>query len=95
LFFEYLAFRKQPLLLPNDIKGKSRKYLAGRMLPIALIALPEYIAHRRTIRAVQKVKGKPLPFREGYTKPAQLLTKHAGIPDINTGLCPIRNIQHQ
>ena len=59
---------KVTALLPDDIVQEVKKLTGGKNITDSiLIALREFIAQQRIKRAIQKVKDKPLQFRDGYT----------------------------
>jgi len=59
---------KVTALLPDDIVQEVKKLSGGKNITDSiLIALRDYIANQRIRKAIQKVKDKPLQFRDGFT----------------------------
>jgi len=59
---------KVTALLPDDIVQEVKKLSGGKNITESiLIALREYIAQHRIKKSIQRVKDKPLQFRDGYT----------------------------
>jgi hypothetical protein len=59
---------KVTALLPDDIIQEVKKLSGGKNITESiLIALQDYIARQRIRKSVQKVKDKPLQFRDGFT----------------------------
>jgi len=59
---------KVTALLPDDIIQEVKKLTGGKNITDSiLIALREYIALQRVKKAIQKVKDKPLQFRDGFS----------------------------
>ncbi len=59
---------KVTALLPDDIIQEVKKLSGGKNVTESiLIALQEYIAQQRIRKSIQKVKEKPLQFREGFS----------------------------
>lgn len=59
---------KVTALLPDDIIEEVKKLSGGKNITDSiLIALKDYIARQRLRKAVQKVKDKPLRFKDGFT----------------------------
>lgn len=59
---------KVTALLPDDIVQEVKKLSGGKNITDSiLIALRDYIAQQRIRKVIQKVKDKPLQFREGFT----------------------------
>jgi len=66
--FFILTTMKVTALLPDDIIQEVKKLTGGKSITDSiLIALREYIALQRVKKAIQKLKDKPLQFREGVT----------------------------
>jgi hypothetical protein len=59
---------KVTALLPDDIIQEVQKLSGGKNITESLlIALRDYIGRQRIRKAMQKVKEKPLSFREGFS----------------------------
>ena len=59
---------KVTALLPDEIIQEVKKLSGGRNITESiLIALREYIAHQRIRKSIQKVKDKPLQFRDNFS----------------------------
>lgn len=59
---------KVTALLPDDIIEEVKKLSGGRNITDSiLIALRDYISRQKMRRAIQKVKEKPLQFKDGFT----------------------------
>lgn len=59
---------KVTALLPDDIIEEVKKLSGGKNITDSiLIALKDYIGRQRLRKAVQKVKDKPLRFKDGFT----------------------------
>ncbi len=55
-------------LLPDEIIHEVKKLRGGKNITESiLIALQDYIAHQKIRKSIQKVKDKPLQFRDGFT----------------------------
>lgn len=62
---------KVTALLPDDIIEEVKKLSGGKNITDSiLIALKDYIARQRLRNAVQKVKDKPLRFKDGFSAEA-------------------------
>ena len=74
---------KVTALLPDDIVQEVKKLSGGKNITESiLIALREYIAQQRIRKAIQKVKDKPLQFRDGFTA-EKVRTSKSGICDFS------------
>ena len=59
---------KVTALLPDDLIQEVKKLSGGKNITESiLIALQDYIAQQRIRKAMQKIKDKPLQFREGFS----------------------------
>lgn len=59
---------KVTALLPADIIQEVKKLSGGKNITESiLIALQEYIAQQRIRKSIQKIKDKPLQFKDGFT----------------------------
>lgn len=59
---------KVTALLPDDLVQEVRKLTGGRNITESiLIAMKDYIARQKIRKAIEKVREKPLQFREGFT----------------------------
>jgi VCBS repeat-containing protein len=59
---------KVTALLPDDIIQEVKKLSGGKNITESiLIALKDYIAQQRIRKSIQKVKDKPLQFRDGFS----------------------------
>jgi VCBS repeat-containing protein len=59
---------KVTALLPDDIVEEVKKLSGGKNITESLtIALQDYIARQKIRKAIQKVKDKPLQFKDGFT----------------------------
>jgi hypothetical protein len=59
---------KVTALLPDDLILEVRKLSGGRNITDSLlIALSDYVAHRKIHMAILKVKERPLRFRDGFS----------------------------
>jgi hypothetical protein len=59
---------KVTALLPDDIIQEVKKLSGGRNITDSiLIALRDYISRQKIRRAIQKVKERPLQFKDGFT----------------------------
>lgn len=59
---------KVTALLPDDIIQEVKKISGGKNITDSiLIALRDYIARQKIRKAIQKVKEKPLQFKDGFT----------------------------
>ena len=59
---------KVTALLPDDIIQEVKKLSGGKNITDSiLIALRDYIARQKIRKAIQKVKEKPLQFKDGFT----------------------------
>jgi hypothetical protein len=68
--FELLndGYMKVTALLPDDIIEEVKKLSGGKNITESLlIALQGYIAQQRIRKSIQKVKDKPLQFKDGFT----------------------------
>ncbi len=55
-------------LLPDEIILEVKKLSGGKNITESiLIALKDYVAHQKIRKSIQKVKDKPLQFRDGFT----------------------------
>ncbi|HPH46078.1 MAG TPA: DUF2191 domain-containing protein [Chryseolinea sp.] len=55
-------------LLPDEIVNEVKKLSGGKNITESiLIALQDYIAHQKIRKSIQKVKDKPLQFRDDFT----------------------------
>jgi len=63
-----LKCMKVTALLPDDLIQEVKKLSGGKNITESiLIALQDYIAQQRIRKAMQKIKDKPLQFREGFS----------------------------
>jgi len=68
IFAKKFNIMKVTALLPDDIIQEVKKLSGGKNITDSiLIALREYIAHQRIRKAIQKLKDRPLHFRDGFT----------------------------
>lgn len=59
---------KVTALLPDDIVQEVKKLSGGKNITESiLIALQDYIARQKIRKSIQKVKEKPLQFKDGFT----------------------------
>jgi hypothetical protein len=59
---------KVTALLPDDIIEEVRKISGGKNITESLlIALQDYISRQKIRKAIQKVKDKPLQFKDGFS----------------------------
>ena len=59
---------KVTALLPSEIIQEVRKLTGGKNITESiLIALQDYISRQKIRKAIQKVKDKPIQFKDGYT----------------------------
>jgi len=59
---------KVTALLPDDIIQEVKKLSGGKNITESiLIALKDYIAQQRIRKSMQKLKEKPLQFKDGFT----------------------------
>ena len=59
---------KVTALLPDDIIQEVKKLSGGKNITESiLIALQDYISRQKIRKAIQKVKEKPLQFKDGFT----------------------------
>jgi hypothetical protein len=59
---------KVTALLPDDIIQEVKKLSGGKNITESiLIALQDYIARQKIRKSIQKVKEKPLQFKDGFT----------------------------
>jgi hypothetical protein len=59
---------KVTALLPDDIVEEVKKLSGGKNITESLlIALEDYISRQKIRKAIQKIKEKPLQFKEGYS----------------------------
>jgi hypothetical protein len=55
-------------LLPDEVILEVKKLSGGKNITESiLIALKDYISHQKIKKSIQKVKDKPLQFRDGFT----------------------------
>lgn len=55
-------------LLPDDIIQEVKKLSGGKNITDSiLIALQDYIAHQRIRKLIQKVRDKPLQFKDNFS----------------------------
>lgn len=55
-------------LLPDEVILEVKKLSGGKNITESiLIALKDYVAHQKIRKSIQKVKDKPLQFREGFS----------------------------
>ena len=58
---------KVTALLPDDIIQEVKKLSGGKNITESiLIALQDYISRQKVRKAIQKVKDKPLQFKDGF-----------------------------
>ena len=59
---------KVTALLPDEIIQEVKKLSGGKNIPESiLIALQDYLSHQRMRKSIQKLKDKPLQFKDGFT----------------------------
>ncbi len=59
---------KVTALLPDDVVQEVKKFSGGKNITESLlIALKDYIAWQRIRKSIQKVKNKPLRFKDDFT----------------------------
>jgi hypothetical protein len=59
---------KVTALLPDEMIAEVKKLSGGKNITESLIiALQDYISHQKLKKAMQKVKDKPLQFKEGFS----------------------------